>query len=225
MTSLRDESEALDVLSKAVARRLSGNRAELTLSNGIVFEFRPVSPLLTASIQAELEQRLPQPPRVWIEEKGREEVNPNDPDYLQELRRQEHLNALALSDAITFAGVEVKSIPEGLCGPDSEEWLKDPRIIVAMRNGLEFDPADPIKRKVVWMRLYALETYIDVRLWDEVQIGLMGMREEEVQAALDGFRSVPERGENLEGTSEATSANGHTDSRAVRRARARVRGT
>lgn len=224
MGSLRDESEALDVVSRAIVKRTGTNRAELTLSNGIVFEFIPVSPVLTNSVRAELELRIPPVPRVWLEEKGREEENPNDPDYLAALRRQEQLNEMALSDALSYAGCKVKFVPEGYFKPEEDGWLTDPRIEVAVHSGLEFDPADPIKRKVVWMRLYAIETYIDARLWDEVQVELMGMREEEVQEALAGFRPVSERGASDDIPPENISEDGNTDNRAARRARLRVRG-
>lgn len=224
MSSFTDETEALDVVSKAVVKRLGANKAELTLTNGIVLEFLPVSPILTNSVRAELELRLPPVPRVWLEDKGREEENPNDPDYLAALARQEHLNDLVLSDAITFAGVKVKSIPEGLYPPEDDRWMEDPRIVVARYTGLQFDPEDPVKRKCVWMRFYAIENYVDARLWDEVQITLVGMREEEVQEALAGFWPVQERDADNGDSPEGVSEDGNPNNRAARRARARVRG-
>lgn len=220
--TLSDEAEALEVVSKAMARRLGHNRSELTLSNGIVLEFRSVSPILTGAVRGELELKLPKPPVVWLEEKGRSEENPNDPDYLASLERQQHLNDIAMSDVITYAGVDIKHVPEGIYSPDDDRWLSDPRIIMARRAGLEFDDTDSIKRKVVWMRLYAIEDYVDARLWDEVQTELIGIREEEVQEALVGFRDIPERPADRNGAAPVASENGNTGNRATRRARTRV---
>lgn len=222
--TLSDETEALNVVSKAMARRLGHNRSELTLANGIVLEFRSVSPILTGAVRAELELNVPKPPVVWLEEKGRNEENPNDPDYLAALERQQHLNDVAMSDVITYSGVEIKHVPEGLFPPEHDGWLSDPRIIMARRSGLDFDAEDTIKRKVVWMRLYAIEDYVDARLWDEVQTELIGIREEEVQEALAGFRDIQGRPADRDGAAAPDSTNGNTGNRASRRASPRVRG-
>src|SRR5688572_31752980 len=84
--SLVDDINNFDHVSRAVDRIVrKGRIAEFELSNGIVLELRPIPPHLLSAVNGSFQ--LPDAPKIWIEEKGREEENPNDPNYLKEVSR------------------------------------------------------------------------------------------------------------------------------------------
>lgn len=217
--TLQDESEAMDAVAKTVAsaRKTGANQAELTLSNGIVLVCRPVPPMLISGITAELERKLPEPPTRWLEDKQREEPNPNDPAYTAALARFERLNQAAVDDLAMAVSTTVKSVPEGYFGPEEDGWLNDRRIKLAQQAGLEFDPADEIKRHVVWLRYYAIEAVTDVQLWMGVRTQLTGINEDEVRAALATFRGDPPRPADNGSAAAPEGENGHRANRAARR--------
>jgi hypothetical protein len=215
--TLQEESEALQAAANAMLRRTGVNRAELTLSNGIVLTFRPVTPSLITAVREELESRYPAAPVTYLEAKGRDEPNPNDPAYQNELRRLMARTERVLNDLVVAAGVEIKSVPEGYFNLEDPGWLEDPRIVVACASGYSFDRDDAIQRKVTWLRYYAVETWLDDRLFNRVPIELAGITEAEVQSAVDAFRGLQGRGTDPDGAAAAESTNGAGANRAARR--------
>lgn len=216
--NLQDTNESLALASSAVARRTAPTRASLRLDSGITLELHPVGPMLINLLRADFESRLPSPPTVWLEDKQREEENPNDPAYLAELERMARVNDVALSDAIDSASYDVLAVPEGYFGPEDDGWLQDTRVTTARAFGLSFDPGDAIKRRIVWLRYYALESYVDARLYDNMRLELVGLSEQAVQEAMATFRGDAERGADRDGESEQPGGGGSVNRAARRRA-------
>lgn len=92
----------------------------VTLSSGVVLRVRAVSTSLFADLMAEMEP--PKPPVVYIESKGREEENPDDPDYLAAKQAHQARVAKAMSDAVIVLGTELESLPAGFPGPGDPTW-------------------------------------------------------------------------------------------------------
>lgn len=216
--TLEDKSEALNAISQAI-RRTGVNRAQLTLSNGIVIEFRPVTPTLLTAVRADLESKYPSAPTTFIEAKGRDEPNPNDAAYQDQLRRAVNRTEAVLSDLVVAASCEIISVPDGYHALESDDWLTDPRITAAVASGLIFDPADAIKRKVVWLQFYAVETWADDRLFQSMPASVAGVSEREVQNALDSFRGLPVGGTDTPGAAASPGTNGDRGNRSARRRR------
>lgn len=223
--TIDDEREAMDAVSSALARKTGANTAEYQVSNGIVLAYRPVPPALTNALRMELDARLPRVPVVWIEDKGRNEENPNDPDYIAALAKAERLNQLAIDDMLCAAGTEVVSVPEGCFQPDDDGWTQTPAIKAAIRAGLPLDLDDPQKRFVAYVRYYCLATFIDAMVHSQLSVAVQGIREEDVDAAMAAFRGIPERDADSGAPAQdgVDGANGNPANRAARRSRARDR--
>jgi len=221
---MNEELKAIDVVDDVLKIVRRGRFAEITLKNGIVLGLKPLPPLLTQAIGARFQ--TPKPPKMWIEEKGREEENPNDPEYLRELQRIEDEQDLAVNDLVMGAGTHVISVPEGYFMPEEKGW-EEPVLFACELSGVELhiDDSSPTKRYLCWLRFYALETAADVALVSSLPLQLGGIREGEVDAAMESFHGVSSRRTNIENPSETGSENGNTQNRAGRRAGARNRRT
>lgn len=218
--TLEEKSEGLEVVSEAVQLKRTGrNKAELTLSNGVVLDFRPVTPSLIGAVRADLESKYPSPPVTYLEAKGRDEPNPNDPAYQEQLRQAMAKTERILNDLVIAAGCDIKHVPEEVATLESDDWLQDPRIVVARSLGLDFDPGDPIQRKVVWLQYYAVENWADDRLFQSMPGQVAGISEAEVMAALASFRSDAERGADTGPAPEDPSVNGNRSQRRAGRNR------
>lgn len=216
---MNKELESIDAVSRAIERvRRVGRGAEFELSNGIVLAIKSVPPFLVQAVQNEF--RPPNPPKVMIEEKGREEENPNDPTYLRELAELSEKQDLAVNDLFLAAGTSVVSVPEGYFKPEDDDWIA---VVEFAQNitgtKIQIDRDDKVKRYLHWLRFYALETGGDIALATSLPMQLAGIREGEVDEVMDAFRSLPGRRADTEGGAEAGSQNGHTANRAARRSR------
>ena len=79
---------------------------------------------MVADIYDEFNKQRPPIPVYFNERKGREEPNPDDPEYLEALEEWELTIAMALNNALIIAGTEIQSKPKGIPGPDDEDWLE-----------------------------------------------------------------------------------------------------
>lgn len=216
---MNKELESIDAVSRAIDRvKRVGRGATFELSNGIVLAIKSVPPFLVQAVQNEF--KPPTPPKVMIEEKGREEENPNDPAYLRALEELSEKQDLAVNDLFLAAGTSVVSVPEGYFKPEDDDWIA---VVEFAQNitgtKIQIDRDDKVKRYLHWLRFYALETGGDIALATSLPMQLAGIREGEVDEVMDAFRSLPGRRADSEGGAETGSQNGHTANRAARRSR------
>jgi hypothetical protein len=218
---MQEEIQAIDAVSRAIDKvTRNGRFAELRLSNDIVLSLKPVPPLLLQAINNEFNP--PKPPKVYIEEKGREEENPNDPTYLAEIERLAAEQELAVNDMLLGVGTAIKSIPEGYYPPESNEWVKQVEFASGIAGKeLKIPTDDSIKRYLCWLRFYALETGSDIVFAQSLPMQLAGIREGEVEEVLDSFRGLPERRPDTNPPLEGRSGDGNPTNRAGRRGRPR----
>lgn len=217
------EFKAIETVSRAVNRvTRNGRFADFELSNGIVLTCKPIPPLLLQAVVAEF--KLPPAPKVFIEEKGREEDNPNDPDYIAQVNQLAEEQDLAINDLLLGIGTSIKYIPDGYFRPEDEDWITQVEFSAGLSGkNLRIEREDKIKRYLHWLRFYALETGADIALAQGMPVQLAGIREGEVEEVIDSFRGIPERGTDTNGSTEPGSENGDTANRATRRARPRDR--
>lgn len=131
--------------------------------------------------------RIPKPPVVYIEDKEREEENPNDPDYLeavQEFNMERGMLSLAVYVSM---GTEVQTLPAGMESAESDDWANELR-----RFGL--DIADKGRERYFqWVKYYAVS---DADELNNLLITVMGVTgevfEEAVKEAEESFRRQPE---------------------------------
>ena len=189
---------------KDEAKRLASGQGEseiVTLSTGVVVRLSPVSSSLVEEMKAVI--KMPPVPVVWIEAKEREEENPNDPKYIEDVEEVNRRRADAIFDALCIFGVE---LVDGL--PEDALWIKKLRLLE--RRGMldlsEFDMEDEFDLEFLYKR------YVAVAGTDLQTIGgLHGFRPMEVARAramfLDNETGDSDRGIPAEGDS----ANGDRD--------------
>lgn len=222
---MQEELDASEAVSRAIDRvKRVGRFAELELSNGIVLTLKPIAPFMITALSKEFEP--PPPPKVFLEEKGREEENPNDPAYIRELERLNEASNLAMNDLVLALGTAVKSIPEGYFPPEDDSWIEQVEYAFSVvGQDIKIEREDKIRRYLHWLRFYALETLVDTSMATSLYWSLVGIAEGEVAEALDSFRNIPKRGADSVSAPAETSENGNSTNRATRRASARSRGT
>lgn len=157
---------------------------EVILSNGVTLHLRPVPPFLIRDRAVQIER--PRPPVVMIEGKGREEENPNSPEYAAALDKYEADTIQAGLDIMLHVGVVSYDLPEGFDGPDGEQWVEVVRSVGVLPEGA-FE--DTNKRRVAWLRLWALATSSDIELVTDTIGKLSGISNREVKKATESFRS------------------------------------
>ena len=148
------------------------------LSTGVIGRIVPVGASLVDDVVASIND--PKVPTFFNEDKGREEENPLDPDYLEELVRTSRRRAIAAMETLLLFGLELEAIP-----PD-DEWL--PRLKLMAKRGhitLEgFDLDDPLERELIYKK------YIAVGTADLIQIGQQaGLTSRDVEEAARSFKS------------------------------------
>lgn len=221
---MNEELQAIDDASDAIEITRKGRFAEIKLHNGIVIGVKPLPPLLLQTIGAKF--KTPDPPVVYMEEKGREEPNPNDPAYLQLLQVLEEQQELATQNLVLGAATHLVSVPDGYDKPEDPGWKQSVEFAAELAGQtLDLDTSTPVKQYLCWLRFYAMETGADVALVQALPFQLAGIREGEVQAALESFHGISERGTDSEDPTPIRSEDGNTTNRAARRAGARNRGT
>jgi len=177
----------------AVAERARDKKREglVTLSTGVVVRVRPVASLIISDIARAIPE--PKPPKVYIEEKAREEENPNDPGYLKALDDRQTAQAMAVNDAFLLMGTEVKSSPPDLWAVESDEWV-DRLSLVGIGK-----PEGPHARYLAWMKYVAAPLETDIVALLRGVGRLSAVTEEDVQAVADGFRRSGEGRADLPG--------------------------
>lgn len=123
----------------------------VTLSTGVRARIVPVSPNLIDAVTS----RIPDPEiPVWHnQDKGRDEPNPNDPQYRRELAQAERRRGLAGMDAMIMFGV---ILVDGV--PSDGEWLA--KLRKAEKFGLldlsDWDFSDPDEVEFLYKKFVAV---------------------------------------------------------------------
>lgn len=163
-----DNTSPNPAVQVAEQRARSATADPVILSTGVRARIRAVS----SSLIAEVAMRVPDPdiPRWLNPDKGREEENPNDPEYLRALTQANILRNQAAADAAIMFGVElVEPLPE-------DGWDFKLRLI-----GIEV-PEDPIGRE------FAYKKYVAVGVLDMLDIQrAAGVSQMEAASALQAF--------------------------------------
>lgn len=101
----------------------------ITLSNGVVFKVLDFPREQIARIHQKIQDEYPepQPPMVWIEDRGRDEPNENDPGYRAALTTWQIRLTDRVVNALSFDALELVKKPDDVPGPDSiifKDFLK-----------------------------------------------------------------------------------------------------
>jgi hypothetical protein len=182
---VKKKAKSLEARAFEAAVKAGGDGALATvlLSSGIVLKVRPVPPL--AIRQAVMNVERPRVPIVFIEEKGREEENPDDPGYRDALVEYRIATGMAAMKALLVLGTQVESLPDGLSGPEDDGWLEE-----LQDAGLDIEASSPRARYLAWLQFYALKTNEDLAAAMDGPRKASGITEEDVALAVQSFRGL-----------------------------------
>ena len=182
--------------AKEITRGQSGDEIT-TLSTGIRVKLHPVSSALIEDLKAVIP--YPEVPVVHIEDKDRDEENPNDPIYLQKVEETNRLRGDAALAGLLEFGVE---LIDGL--PEDDGWLKKLNRLVKKRqlDLTGFDLTDEFDLEFLYKR-YVAVAGDDLRMIAP----LYGLRPLEVARARatflgnetrDSDRGIPTQGDDTD---------------------------
>lgn len=116
---------------------------------GVRVKVVPVSAPLITDAAAMIDD--PPVPMVYIESKGREEENPNDPNYLKALTNAEIRRSQASMDAMLMFGTElIDGMPEDDSWIDRLKWLQKH----GKYDFTDYDFDDPLDREFLFKRYF-----------------------------------------------------------------------
>lgn len=159
----------------------------LELSTGVELELRtPSAVLLNNAMKANIQDE-PRPPKVWVEDKQRDEENPSDPDFVYEYRVWLADAGLRSLKALIPTGTRIHFKPDDIVGPEDEDYAD------LMESMGEVAATGKHTRYVQWVMLVATGTE-DLKTLSTALMRRAGVREEDVREAQDMFPGPEERG-------------------------------
>lgn len=179
---------AADAAALSAAAGGTERMTQITLESGVVLRLKPVSPMMLRSAAKHLER--PRPPVVNIPEKGRDEENPNDPDYIRAVAQWSIDVAEAGLSVALMLGTEVESVPEGMAGHEDDAWIEAIEGVDAIVGGTTTIHREGRGRYLDWLRLYAIGSETDFFRLSRVLTSGVALSEEEVNAAAASFRGL-----------------------------------
>lgn len=185
----RKSSEIEDRVLKAVSGsdNDTGN-GSVRLSSGVILKVKKVSGFL----MQEVIKQFPKPkvPMWHNEDMGRDEPNPDDPTYKEQLSERDANIGLAIIDLFIVSGTQLKDIPQGIPGPADDGWTDELEAI-----DMEIS-TKPMKRYLMWVKFVACPDENDVASIVSKVGQVSGVSEESVNSAAETFRSKSRRRTN-----------------------------
>ena len=166
-----------------VAKEKDEQEDSTVLSTGVRARLMPVAANLISKVASRVKD--PPVPMDYIEEKEREEPNPDNPEYLRQLAEATTKRGTVSLETMVMFGVD---LIDGL--PEDDSWLK--RLQFLEKRGdidlSEYDLEDPMEREFVY------KLYIAVGSTDIIRIAKMsGISPEEVDRAAESFQGSEAR--------------------------------
>jgi hypothetical protein len=150
------------------------------LSNGVVVKIKPVSSFVYTEMYKA--HKKPRPPVLFIEAIGREEENPDDPEYLSKLEEYQTNLSITATDTMILFGTQVISTPDDIDSFEDGEWLEN---LDALGYTI---PANKKSRYLMWFKYVIANHEQDMELIMEHVSRRSGVSEAEVETAVESFR-------------------------------------
>lgn len=188
------QEKVYDVVSESDQPKIEESHL-ITLDNGVVLRPRPIPPLILAKIERKFS--YPPVPKVQDEDKGRLIENPNDPAYLEAIDRVNEEKSMAQLDVIIALGTEVVSIPADVYAPEQDDWIEEVEYFIG-----EVIPRSGRARYLAWLKFYAISAAGDIQNIAKRALKRTGVADEQVEAAVAGFRDQETRRTDLSDTDQ-----------------------
>lgn len=152
----------------------------ITLRSGVRVRLKPVPDMVVQRAMAKINK--PKVPMWYNPDKEREEPNPNDPDYLEAVRRAEEERGMVAMDVSIMFGCElIDQIP------DDRKWVQRLRKVA----GIEIDDSDEFELEFAYLKYVAFANSADMNYVTGID-----MTEADVENAGATFRSDETRSAN-----------------------------
>ena len=173
------EQESAQMVDKVLA----STKDVVELSSGVVLRIKDkIKPSIIIDILSDVEEKRPEPPTVYIEAIGREEVNLDDPGYVDRFNRWETVSAGRIADALILLGTTIESVPDGLDLPEDNGWLD-----MVETLGFSLNRRSQSARYLAWVKHVAIEDQDDWTSITEAVGRKAGVTEADVQRAQNSF--------------------------------------
>lgn len=168
---------------KIVEEALEKRKDIFELSSGVVLKTKAkINPSVIIDILSAVEKVRPEAPVIYIENLDREEINYDDPEYVDRLGRWETVSAGRIADALILLGTEIKSIPKGVEKPEGNAWIETLEVL-----GFKLNRRSTPARYLAWVKHVAIQDQDD---WEAIteNVGRMaGVTEADVKRAQSSF--------------------------------------
>lgn len=155
-------------------------------SNGLRLRLRRVPQMVMTDAARRL--KAPKPPRQFNEEKGREEENPSDPDFIDAMRNYRYdLGMLAVNTYFILGTSVDGDLPPDVMPITSSEWAD---LLQAVDPDIDIPPNGP-RRYLAWLKYHAMPDVDSSELLQQCQRYSGGTLEVDVAQAQASFRSEP----------------------------------
>lgn len=148
----------------------------IRLSSGVVLRVKQAPPLALIKVIAHFPR--PKPPVYFNKAMGREMENPDDPEYINQLKAHQTESSDAVLNALILLGTELAETPKGFPGPDSNDWLEKYTSL-----GLTPHPENKSWRYLTWISFMAVANEDDLLLIRDKVGRISGVPEDAVKAA------------------------------------------
>jgi hypothetical protein len=184
---------AVETETDQKAKQNGSDPSIVTMSTGIKFKVKPVSRQALAGISERYSRKKPPVPVTFIESKGREEENPDHPEYLDALYLWNMSLSMAVNNYLLLRGADVvpDSIPDNAPHFDSDEWKEEVEIIGG-------DPNNGRACYLEWIKVIAApkNNYVEDGVEHRGDIAkllyaigrMSGTAQEDVDEAINNFR-------------------------------------
>jgi hypothetical protein len=175
-------NNAMNEVLDALPTSEQGDPSIFVAGTGVKLKMKRVSQMIIADAK----RRLPEPriPKTYIEEKGRDEPNPQDPEYLEALAHYQYDTAMLAVRVYLIMGTEPVFIPEGMVDYKSPVWSD---AILSADEGADIPESGP-RRYFAWLKYYALPDDQVMQCMNRIVRYSGGALEAQVRSAQESFR-------------------------------------
>ena len=170
--------------AEAIQEAQNKNKDVVEFSTGVKLKIKEqMNPSVIIDVLADLEEDRPDPPTVYIEALDREEINLDDPTYIERLGRWEIVGSRRIVDALILIGTELLSVPKGMEEPKDSSWIGVLEVL-----GFKLNRRSEAARYLAWVKHVAIETEDDWAVITESVGRRAGVSESDVQRAQSSFQ-------------------------------------
>jgi hypothetical protein len=156
----------------------------LTTSTGSLLRLKSVNRTAIQSIVGRMEK--PKVPTYHNEDLGRDEENPNHPDYIAALDKYNQDVFNAVYDFILLLGVEIVKLGENCLPENDDDWAKEFKFLGIIKK-LPSENEEVFRNRIDWIKYYILSgdefEFISDRITETT-----GVKEEDVKKQGESFR-------------------------------------